>query len=82
MGTGGLQVTTSSKDPNGGLQLTTHKAKNADASLAEEAQKYIDTYYQYSLKEDAFMFGLKEGESYTVNCSGLSAVTRIRTRLK
>lgn len=59
------------------------KAKNADASQAEEAQKHIDTYYQYfPLKEDAFMFGLKEGESYTVNCSGLSAVTRIRTRLK
>ncbi|MCK9305753.1 MAG: transposase, partial [Bacteroidales bacterium] len=59
------------------------RAKNADASLAEEAQKHIDTYYQYfPLKEDAFIFGLKEGDSYTVSCNGLSAVTRVRTRLK
>jgi len=59
------------------------KAKNADASLAQEAQKHIDTYYQYfPLKEDAFLFGIIDGESYTVNCNGMSATTRIRTRTK
>jgi tetratricopeptide (TPR) repeat protein len=59
------------------------KAKAADSNVASDAQRYIDTYYQYfPLREDAFLFNIVDGDSYTLNCGGLSATTKVRTRLK
>jgi hypothetical protein len=57
------------------------KAKNADSSLAEEADKLMVTYRQYfPLKEEAFMNDLLDGTSYTVSCGGLRESTTVRTR--
>jgi len=56
------------------------KAKNADPSLAEEANRYIGQYSAYFPKtEDAFMYDLTNGDSYTVSCGGMRAVTTVRT---
>ncbi|MCQ2182796.1 MAG: hypothetical protein MJY89_05265 [Bacteroidales bacterium] len=56
------------------------KAKNADPTLAEEANRYISQYSAYFPKtEDAFMYDLTNGDSYTVSCSGMRAVTTVRT---
>ena len=56
------------------------KAKNADASLAEEADNLIRGYRQYFPKtEDAFMYNLVDGNPYTISCGGLSASTTVRT---
>lgn len=56
------------------------KAKNADPALAEEANRYIGQYSSYFPKtEDAFMYDLTNGDSYTVSCGGMRAVTTVRT---
>ncbi len=57
------------------------KAKNADASLAEEANKMIAQYRQYYPQAaEAFMYDIVDGESYTVSCGGMRAVTTVRTQ--
>ena len=59
------------------------RAKNADPSLAEEADRLTAQYRQYfPEKSEAFMYNLTDGERYTVNCGGMSAVTTVRTQTK
>lgn len=56
------------------------KAKAADESLTEEANRYIGQYSAYFPKtEDAFMYDITNGQSYTVSCGGMRAVTTVRT---
>jgi len=56
------------------------KAKNADSSLTEEADRFISTYRQYFPKqEDAFMYDIIDGSSYTVSCAGMRESTTVRT---
>lgn len=56
------------------------KAKQNDSSLAGEADKNISRYRQYFPKtEDAFMYDLTDGRSYSISCGGLSATTTVRT---
>lgn len=58
-----------------------NKAKQADATLAPEADKNLASYRQYfPMQADAFMYNFVEGERYTVSCEGLSATTIIRTQ--
>ena len=55
------------------------KAK-ADPTLAEEASSYIAKASVYYPKvEDAFMYDLSNGSSFSVSCGGMSAVTTVRT---
>ncbi|MCQ2173558.1 MAG: hypothetical protein MJY61_00310 [Bacteroidales bacterium] len=55
------------------------KAKAADPSLAEDANKLISRYsVYYPTAAEAFMYDLTNGSSYTVNCSGMSATTTAR----
>ena len=57
-----------------------NKAKNADPSLAESANNYISENSKYFPKaEEAFMYDITNGQSYTVVCSGLRATTTVRT---
>ncbi len=57
------------------------KAKNADPSLADEADKLIASYRSYfPLQEEAFMFDVLDGNAYTVSCGGLRETTTVRTR--
>ena len=57
-----------------------NKAKAADETLAEEANKLSATYRQYFPKtEDAFMYDLTDGKPYTISCGGMSATTTVRT---
>ena len=59
------------------------KARAADPSLAEEAGRLIGSYSVYFPETgDAFMYGVTDGQSYRVNCGGLSAVTTVRTSKK
>ncbi len=56
------------------------KAKQKDPKLAEEADKNIARYRGYFPKiEDAFMYDLSDGKSYTVSCGGMTATTTVRT---
>ena len=56
------------------------KAKAADATLTDEANRYIGQYSAYFPKtEDAFMYDITNGQSYTVSCGGMRAVTTVRT---
>lgn len=56
------------------------KAKAADPELAEEADRLISSYRQYFPKtEDAFMYDVVDGKSFTVSCGGMSATTTVRT---
>lgn len=58
-----------------------NRAKQADPTLAEDADKDIASYRQYfPLQADAFMYNFMDGERYTVSCEGLSATTTIRTQ--
>jgi len=58
-----------------------NKAMAADASLTDEARRLSGSYSVYFPNTgDAFMYGLVKGQSYTVNCSGMSAVTTVRTK--
>ncbi len=57
------------------------KAKNADPSLAEDANKLIAQYSQYFPQTaEAFMYNYNKGDSYTVSCGGMRAVTTVRTQ--
>ena len=57
------------------------KAKNADPALAEEANNYIRQYANYyPAASEAFMYDVVDGQSYTVSCGGLRAVTTVRTQ--
>lgn len=57
------------------------KAKNADSALAEEANSMIAQYSKYyPQKSEAFMYNLLDGQSYTVSCNGMTAVTTVRTQ--
>jgi len=57
------------------------KAKNADASLADEANKMIGAFSSYfPAQSDAFMYDMIDGTSYTVSCGGMSASTIVRTQ--
>ena len=58
-----------------------NKAKQVDASVAEEANNLIAQYRQYFPKtEDAFMYDLTDGKSYSISCGGMSATTTVRTQ--
>jgi len=58
-----------------------NKAKNADASLTEEANSLIGQYAKYYPQTaDAFMYGYQDGQSYTVACNGMRATTVVRTQ--
>ena len=57
------------------------KAKNADPALAEEANSLIRQYAAYyPAASEAFMYDVVDGQSYTVSCNGLRAVTTVRTQ--
>lgn len=57
------------------------KAKNADPSLAEDANNYIRQYSAYYPQTaEAFMYDVTDGQSYTVSCGGMRAVTTVRTQ--
>jgi len=57
-----------------------NKAKAADPSVAGEANSLISKYSpQFPKTEDIFFEGLKEGDSYSVNC-WFSATTTVRAR--
>ena len=57
------------------------KAKNADSSLSEDADKLISAYRQYfPLQEEAFMYDIVDGSPYTASCSGMRESTTVRTR--
>jgi tetratricopeptide (TPR) repeat protein len=55
-----------------------NKAKAADPSLADEANRQISRNSYYPSAADAFMYGYQNGQSYTVSCSGMTATTTIR----
>ncbi|MBQ9311125.1 MAG: hypothetical protein IJ222_09755 [Bacteroidales bacterium] len=58
-----------------------NKAKNADASLADEANKHIGSYSVYFPQTaEAFMYNITDGQSYRVVCNGMQATTTVRTR--
>ena len=58
-----------------------NKAKNADPALAEEANNYIRQYSAYYPQTaEAFMYDVTDGQSYTVSCGGMRAVTTVRTQ--
>lgn len=57
-----------------------NKAKAADPSLADDANRYIGQYSRYFPQAaDAFMYGVNNGDSYTVVCGGMRATTTART---
>ena len=57
------------------------KAKNADPALAEDADRMISQYRAYFPQTaEAFMYNITDGESYTVACNGMRAVTTVRTQ--
>ncbi|MBU0764138.1 MAG: hypothetical protein KJ607_04810 [Bacteroidetes bacterium] len=44
-------------------------AKSIDPKVADEANKYINTFsLQFPGKEECFFYGIEEGQSYTVGC--------------
>ena len=58
-----------------------NKAKAADPSLTDEANRYISQYSVYFPETaDAFMYDITKGQSYTVVCGGMRATTTVRTR--
>ena len=57
------------------------KAKAADPSLTDEANRYIGQYSVYFPETaEAFMYDVSRGQSYTVVCGGMRATTTVRTR--
>ena len=57
------------------------KAKNADPSLAEDADRMIGQYRAYFPQTaEAFMYNITDGQSYTVSCNGMRATTIVRTQ--
>ena len=58
-----------------------NKAKAADETLAEDANNLIRQYAAYYPQTaEAFMYDVTDGQSYTVSCSGMRAVTTVRTQ--
>ena len=58
-----------------------NKAKAADESLAEDANNLIRQYAAYFPQTaEAFMYDVTDGQSYTVSCNGMRAVTTVRTQ--
>ncbi len=58
-----------------------NKAKAADPSLTDEANRYINQYSVYFPETaEAFMYDITKGQSYTVVCGGMRATTTVRTR--
>ena len=58
-----------------------NKAKAADPSLAGDCQNYINQYKVfYPQTAEAFMYDVTDGQSYTVSCAGMRAVTTVRTQ--
>lgn len=57
------------------------KAKAADASLTEDANKMIGQFARfYPQTAEAFMYDITDGQSYTVRCGGMTATTVVRTQ--
>lgn len=57
------------------------KAKAADESLTEDANRLIGQYAAYYPQTaEAFMYDLTNGQSYTVSCGGMRATTTVRTQ--
>jgi len=57
------------------------KAKSADSSLADEANRLIGSYSSYYPQTaEAFMYDVTDGQSYTVSCNGMRATTTVRTQ--
>lgn len=57
------------------------KARNADPTLAEEANRLISQYSTYFPQTaEAFMYNITNGDSYTVSCGGMRALTTVRTQ--
>ncbi len=57
------------------------KAKNTDEALTEDANNLIRQYAAYYPQTaEAFMYDVTDGQSYTVSCSGMRAVTTVRTQ--
>ena len=57
------------------------RARTADPSLADEANRLIGQYSRYfPATADAFMYDVQDGQSYTVSCGGLRATTTVRTQ--
>jgi tetratricopeptide (TPR) repeat protein len=57
------------------------KAKSIDPALANEANQYIKAYSQYfPEQQEAFMYDLVDGNTYKVNCNGMTESTKVRTR--
>jgi len=57
------------------------KAKAADASLTDDANRLISSYSAYYPQTaEAFMYDLTNGQSYTVSCNGMRATTTVRTQ--
>ena len=57
------------------------KAKAADETLTEDANNLIRQYSAYYPQTaEAFMYDITDGQSYTVSCGGLRAVTTVRTQ--
>ena len=58
-----------------------NKAKNADPTLAEDANNHIRQYSAYYPQTaEAFMYDVTDGQAYTVSCAGLRANTTVRTQ--
>lgn len=57
------------------------KAKAADPTLTDEANRLIGSYSSYYPQTaDAFMYDVTNGQSYTVSCGGMRATTTVRTQ--
>jgi len=57
------------------------KAKVADESLTDEANRLIGQYSKYYPQTaEAFMYEVTDGQSYTVSCGGMRANTIVRTQ--
>ena len=58
-----------------------NKAKAADSSLTDEANRLIASYAKYFPQTaEAFMYNFQDGQSYTVTCGGMTAATHVRTQ--
>lgn len=57
-----------------------NKAREADASLANEANELSAQYRRYFPQQaDAFMYDVQDGNGYTVSCGGMRESTTVRT---
>ncbi len=55
------------------------KAKAADPSLTDEANRLIGNFSAYYPQAaEAFMYDISAGQSYTVSCGGMTATTTVR----